>query len=101
MGPLVQVLLIYLRLLTIKTSKISSASWSGGSRLLWFFINHGGKVNGEVDGPEYYVSLIPNRGLEILINTEFRIASDKVPLIERLKEIIDKNYNVPRNWLGI
>ena len=46
------------------------------------FYQHGGKVIGEVDGPEYYVLPIPNRGLEISINAEFEIASDKLPLME-------------------
>ena len=49
-----------------------------------------------MDGLEYYVSLIPNHGLEISINVEFKIASDKLPFM-RLKEIIEKDYNVPGN----
>ena len=50
-----------------------------------------------MDRLEYYVSLIPNHGLKISINVEFKIASDKLPFIERLKETIEKNYNVPGN----
>ena len=61
------------------------------------FISHGGKVYGTVDGPKYYVSPIPNRGLKILINAELKIASDQLPFIERLKEIIEKNYHIPEN----
>ena len=57
----------------------------------------GGKVYGAVDGPKYYLSPIPNRGLENLINAEFKTASDQLPFIERLKEIIEKNYHVPGN----
>ena len=62
-----------------------------------FLSTTGGKVYGTVDGPKYYVSPIPNRGLEILINAELKIASDQLPFIERLKEIIEKNCHVPGN----
>ena len=64
---------------------------------LWLSISHRGNINGTVDGPKYYASPIPNRGLEILINAEFKIASDELPFIERLIEIIKKNYHVPGN----
>ena len=49
----------------------------------WFFISHGEKFYETVDGPKYYVLPIPNRGLKILINAEFKIASDQLPFIER------------------
>ena len=35
--------------------------------------------------------------IEILINAQFKIASDQLPFIERLKEIIKKNYHIPGN----
>ena len=31
------------------------------------------------------------------MNAEFKIASDKLPFIEKLKEIIEKNYHIPGN----
>ena len=54
-----------------EVSTISVVNFGG------FFISRGGKVNGVVDGPDYYVPPFPDRGLEILINAEFEIASDK------------------------
>ena len=57
----------------------------------------GERFYGTVGGPKYCVSPIPNHGLEIVINAEFKIASDQLPFIERLKEIIEKYYHVPRD----
>ena len=50
-----------------------------------FFISHGGKVYGTVEGPKYYVSPIPNRDFDILINAEFKIAPHQLPYIDSKK----------------
>ena len=58
------------------------------------------------------VSTISNRGLESLINADFKTASDKLPYIEQLKGIIEEELQCTRksclrrrlgfgrNWLG-
>ena len=58
------------------------------SRAVFFFISRGGKVLDEM----YYPSPIPKGGLEILLMVQFKIADEKIKYMERLKEIITKNY---------
>ena len=58
------------------------------SRAVFFFISRGGKVLDEM----YYPSPIPKGGLEILLMVQFKIADEKRKYMERLKEIITKNY---------
>ena len=41
---------------------------------------------------KYYPSPIPKEGLEILLMVQFKIADEKRKYMERLKEIITKNY---------
>ena len=65
------------------------------SRAVWFFITHGGSLTGKVHSPKYYPSPIAQRGLEILIDCEFKMDASKLILVERLQEIIDTNYKDP------
>ena len=65
------------------------------SRAVWFFITHGGNVTGSVYSPQYFPSPIATRGLEILIECEFKIDVSKLSFLERLESIIDKNYRDP------
>ena len=62
------------------------------SRTEFFFVSRGGKVVGKVLDEKYYPSPIPKRGLEILLIVQFKIADEKRKYMERLKEIITKNY---------
>ena len=54
------------------------------SRAVFFFISKGGKVVGRV--------LDSKGGLEILLMVQFKVADEKRKYMERLKEIITKNY---------
>ena len=62
------------------------------SRAVFFFISRGGKVVGRVLDEKCYPSPIPKGGLEILLMVQFKIADEKRKYMERLKEIITKNY---------
>ena len=62
------------------------------SRAVFFFISRGGKVIGRVLNEKRYPSPIPKGGLEILLMVQFKIADEKRKYMERLKEIITKNY---------
>ena len=53
-----------------------------------------GRVYGTADGPKYHVSSIPICRLEILLNAELKLASDKLPFIDKLKKLLRK-INVP------
>jgi len=65
------------------------------SRAVWYFITHGGSVTGTVYSPAYYPSPIAQRGLEILLECEFKIDVTKMDLLKRLEEILDRNYRDP------
>ena len=62
------------------------------SRAVFFFISRSGKVVGRVLDEKCYPSPIPKGGLEILLMVQFKIADEKRKYMERLKEIITKNY---------
>ena len=62
------------------------------SRVLFFFKSRGGKVVGRVLDEKCYPSPIPKGGLEILLMVQFKIADEKRKYMERLKEIVTKNY---------
>ena len=65
------------------------------SRVVWYFITHGGSVTGTVYSPAYYPSPIAQRGLEILLECEFKIDVKKIDILKRLEEIVDKQYRDP------
>ena len=62
------------------------------SRAAFFFISRSGKVVGRVLDKKCYPSPIPKGGLEILLMVQFKIADEKRKYMERLKEIVTKNY---------
>ena len=62
------------------------------SRAVFFFIPRSGKVVGRVLDKKCYPSPIPKGGLEILLMVQFKIADEKRKYMERLKEIVTKNY---------
>ena len=61
-------------------------------RVVFFFKSRGGKVVGRVLDKKCYPSPIPKGGLEILLMVQFKIADEKRKYMERLKEIVTKNY---------
>ena len=62
------------------------------SRVVFFYITHGGKLVGNIYSPQYFRSPIATRGLEILIDCDFKIEASKLKRLEHLKEIIERNY---------
>ena len=69
------------------------------SRAAWFFLEHGGKINGKVFEKKYRPSPVPEGGLQIMLSAELRIAYERRKILERFKEIIQSNYleNVDTN----
>ena len=61
------------------------------SRAVWHFIT----LNGKVYSPAYFPFPIATRGLEILIDCEFKIDASKLIILQRMQEITDKNYKEP------
>ena len=66
------------------------------SRAASFFINHAGKVIGSVYSSHCVPSPIARIGLEVLVDCDFKIEARKLKLLERLKDIIEKNLDEPR-----
>ena len=56
------------------------------SRAVWHFITHAGVLNGKVYGPAYFPSPIATRGLDILIDCEFKIDPSKLIILQRMQE---------------
>ena len=63
------------------------------SRFVWFFLESGGTVNGEVLDGKCRRSPIANGGLEIILKVSFCISDLKRRYLERLMELINKNYD--------
>ena len=64
------------------------------SRAVWLFINHGGSLTGDILDSKYYPLSIANciYGLELLVKSTFKIDVKKFALLQRLQEIVLKNY---------
>ena len=62
-------------------------------RALSFFINRGDKVTGSGYSPQCSPSPIATRGLEVLVDCNFKIQGSMLKLFERLKDIIERNYD--------
>ena len=65
------------------------------SRAVSFLINHGGKVTGSLFSPQCFPSSMATRRLEALIDCDFKMDVSKPKLLERLKDIIERNYDEP------
>jgi len=61
------------------------------SRAIWFFIEKGGKVTGNVFEERCRPSQIPKGGLEIMLKVTISISDEKRKYLERLKTIICEN----------
>ena len=62
------------------------------SRFVFYFLERGGKVEGEVLQAKYYPSPIPKGGLEIPLVVTFKISREKEAIITRLIDRIQQNY---------
>ena len=64
------------------------------SRFVYFFLKHGGSVDATVELEKYRQSPIAKGGLEIILKATCRIEESKRPILLRLKELINKNYEL-------
>ena len=64
------------------------------SRFVYFFLHHGGSVDATVEDERYRPSPIAKGGLEIVLRATFKIEDSKLFLLLRLKELIQKNYEL-------
>ena len=64
------------------------------SRFVYFFLHHGGSVDATVEDERYRPSPIAKGGLEIVLRATFNIEDSKRFLLLRLKELIQKNYEL-------
>ena len=63
------------------------------SRAVLFFINHRSKVTGSVYSSKCFPPSVSTRGLEVLIDCDFKIEASKLNLLERLKDTTERNYD--------
>ena len=61
---------------------------------MYFFLHHGGCIDAVVEGEKYRPSPIAKGGLEIVLRATFKIDDSKRSLLHRLKELIEKNYEL-------
>ena len=67
------------------------------SRFVYFFLHHGGSIEATVEDEKYRPSPIAKGGLEIVLRATFKIHDNKRFLLFRLKELIEKNYELLDN----
>ena len=66
------------------------------SRFIHFFLDCGCKLAATVCDENYRPSPIPKGGLEILLQVTFNIQEDKRRYLDRLKDLIKQNYEIPK-----
>ncbi|CAH3136027.1 unnamed protein product, partial [Porites lobata] len=64
------------------------------SRFLYFFLHHVRSIDAVVEDEKNRPSLIAKEGLEIVLRPTFKIDDSKRSLLHRLKELIEKNYEL-------
>ena len=64
------------------------------SRFVYFFLHHGGSIDATVEDKRYRPSPIAKGGLEKVLRATFNIEDSKRFLLLRLKELIQKNYEL-------
>ena len=64
------------------------------SRLLWYFLNYGGKVDAKVHSERHRRSPIPSGGLEIILVGKSAISDEKRRYLAHLSTLIRRNYKV-------
>ena len=62
------------------------------SRFVYFFLHHGGSVDGTVEDERYRPSPIAKGGLEIVLRATSKIEDSKRFLLLRLKELTIQKY---------
>ena len=62
------------------------------SRTAWLFLERWAKVNGKLFQEKYRPSPIPKGELEVILSDKLRIAEERKNILERFKEIIQRNY---------
>ena len=64
------------------------------SRFVYFLLHHGGSIDAVVEDEKYRPSPIAKGGLEIVLRATFKTDDSKRSLLHRLKERIEKNYEL-------
>ena len=64
------------------------------SRFVYFFLHHVRSIDAVVEDEKYRPSPIAKGGLEIVLRGTFKIDDSKRSLLHRLKELIEKNYEL-------
>jgi len=64
------------------------------SRFVYFFLHHGGSIAAVVEDEKYRPSPVAKGGLEIVLRVTFKIDDSKRSLLDRLKELLEKNYEL-------
>ena len=64
------------------------------SRFGYFLLHHGGSIDAVVEDEKYRPSPIAKGGLEIVLRATFKTDDSKRSLLHRLKERIEKNYEL-------
>ena len=64
------------------------------SRFVYFFLQYEGSVDAKVAFEKYRPSPIVKGGLEIILEATFKIDVSKRVIFSRLKELIEKNYEL-------
>ena len=61
---------------------------------MYFFLHHVRSIDAVVEDEKNRPSLIAKEGLEIVLRPTFKIDDSKRSLLHRLKELIEKNYEL-------
>ena len=69
------------------------------SRFVYFFLHHGGSIDAVVEDEKYRPSPIAKGVHEIVLRATFKIDNSKRSLLHRLKELIEKSYELFTNQL--
>ena len=64
------------------------------SRFVYFLLHHGGSIDAVVEDEKYRPSPIAKGGLEIVLRATFKTDDSKRSLLHRLRERIEKNYEL-------
>ena len=64
------------------------------SRFVYFLLHHGGSIDAVVEDEKCRPSPIAKGGLEIVLRATFKTDDSKRSLLHRLKERIEKNYEL-------
>ena len=63
------------------------------SRIMYYFLNRGGKISAVVNSGRYRPSPIPKGELEILVSVTLKIDNENRRYLQRLIQLINDNYD--------